>query len=127
MSVAASKLLNVQLLLINNNMVDVVQGEVLALTRISGSGKAIFLDVLAGCAHFASVSKISILSLSHLYPLGWRTYGLFSFHFATTAFLIYAMWLFLYMVAVESLVVLLASLRTNLIVARTLVIFANYL
>jgi energy-coupling factor transporter ATP-binding protein EcfA2/ABC-type multidrug transport system permease subunit len=53
------------------------------------------------------------------------TYGLVGFRSDATAFFIHVMWLFLDLVAAESLVVLVASLLPNFIVALTLVAFVN--
>ncbi|KAG9511481.1 putative ABC transporter, partial [Aureobasidium melanogenum] len=53
------------------------------------------------------------------------TYGLVGFRSDATAFFIHIMWLFLDLVAAESLVVLVASLLPNFIVALTLVAFVN--
>ncbi|KAI4842430.1 putative ABC transporter, partial [Aureobasidium sp. EXF-8846] len=53
------------------------------------------------------------------------TYGLVGFRSDATAFFIHVMWLFLDLVAAESLVVLVASLFPNFIVALTLVAFVN--
>jgi ABC-type multidrug transport system permease subunit len=53
------------------------------------------------------------------------TYGLVGFRSDATAFFIHVMWLFLDLVAAESLVVLVVSLFPNFIVALTLVAFVN--
>jgi ABC-type multidrug transport system permease subunit len=53
------------------------------------------------------------------------TYGLVGFRSDATAFFTHVMWLFLDLVAAESLVVLVASLFPNFIVALTLVAFVN--
>jgi ABC-type multidrug transport system permease subunit len=53
------------------------------------------------------------------------TYGLVGFRSDAIAFFIHVMWLFLDLVAAESLVVLVASLFPNFIVALTLMAFVN--
>lgn len=53
------------------------------------------------------------------------TYWLVDFRSGASAFFIYVMWLFLDLVAAESLVVLVSSLFPNFIISLTLVAFAN--
>lgn len=53
------------------------------------------------------------------------TYWLINLHSGANAFFVYVMWLFLDLIAGESLVVLVSTLFPNFIVSLTLVAFAN--